>query len=177
MVTKNVTAMGIVIAIAMFAAGCSDIEVGSAWAPRSAAAPLGSSFAWMVNRAAPAGTGGPVNPQLQEMIRGIVESGFIAKGYERSSSGPADFWIACRMTKDTRGDAYAASDFDQYTEGTVAIYVVDPRDSHWIWKGWAQARINEANPPETKRQRIQQAVDRMLKDFPARGGPASTKKN
>ena len=177
MMTKNVTAMGIVIAIAMCAAGCSDIPIGSAWAPRAAAVPLGSSFTWMANQAPSPGTGGAINPELQEMIRGMVESGFAAKGYEKSSSGPADFWIACRMAKDTRGDAYAASNFEQYTEGTLAIYVVDPRDSQWIWKAWAQTRIDDTNPPETKRQRLQQAVDGMLKSFPARGQPASTARN
>jgi hypothetical protein len=132
---------------------------------------------WMANQAPSPGTGGAVNPQLQEMIRGTVERGFTAKGYEKRSSDPADFWIRCQMTKDTRGDAYAASNFEQYTEGTLVIYVVDPQDSHWIWKAWAQARLNDANPPETKRQRIQQAVDRMLKSFPARGEPTSTAKN
>jgi hypothetical protein len=156
--------------------GCSDIQVKSAWAPRAAAVPLGTSFAWMANQASTPGTSEPLNPQLQELIRGVVESGFTAKGYEKKSSGPADFWITCRMAKDLRSDAYAAH-YDQYTEGNLAIYVVDPRDSQWIWKAWAQARIEDTNAPETKRQRLQQTVDRMLKSFPARGQPVSTAKN
>jgi len=181
MLTRNRMAVGTMVIDAMLLAtcvvGCSDIQVESAWAPRAAAVPLGPSFAWMADQASPPGTSGPVNPQLQELIRGVVESGFAAKGYEKRSSGPADFWIVCRMAKDTRGDAYAASNFEQYTEGTLEIYVVDPRDSQWIWKAWAQTRIDDTNPPETKRQRLQQAVDRMLKRFPARGQPASTAKN
>ena len=154
--------------------GCSDIEVHKAWAPQAAVVPIGSSFAWMTDQGSKSTSGEPVDPQLLELIQTTVENGFIAKGYEKNESGPADFWIGCRMTKDVQGDAYSSETFEQYMEGTLVIYVADPKSRKWIWKAWAQTRINVENPPETKMKRLQQAVDQMLKSFPKRGESEST---
>jgi hypothetical protein len=129
----------------------------------------------MSDQAAPAKGGEAVNAPLRQLIRDAVEQGFVSKGYEARSSAPADFWIGCRMSKEILGDKYSARAFEQYTEGTMVIYVVDPATRNWLWRGRVETRLNDANSPEIKRARLREAVERVMKSFPARGKPSATR--
>lgn len=153
--------------------GCSDIEVGSAWAPQTAArSSPGDSFAWAPVARPGADDLRGLDPEVRDLIRSTVEQGFIERGYRQTAPEQADFWLRCGVGKETRGDAYSST-FEQYTEGTLLIYVVNPATGDWTWRGWGNARLNAANPPEEKRARLQEAVKRMLEGLPATGQAAA----
>ena len=152
--------------------GCSPITVGSAWAPQTASmGQLGPTFAWIKGTSPPTGKSELDNPQLHNLIRAIVERQLAAKGYVKRSSDPVDFWVGYRVTRTVGGDPSSAVPFEEYTEGTLGLYVINPTTGRWLWRAWAQARLNESNPPEVKKERLEQSVSMMLKDFPSRKEP------
>ncbi len=99
----------------------------------------------------------------------MVEEQLVAKGYEKQLSGASDFLVTCRVGLEKLGDAHAQETIEEYTQGTLRIYVVNPRTNQWVWRAWAQARLNEANSPEVRRERLSQAIRMMFKDFPPKG--------
>ncbi len=160
-----------IIAILMAASGCSDIEAGAAWAPQAASRSTpGQSFAWAAEADPKLNDLQELDPSLRDLIRTTVQEELAVKGYTKASHQQADFWLRCRLASASRGDAYS-DEFQEYTEGTLIIYVLDPQSGKWIWRGWATARLNDANSPEKKRQRLRQAVQMMLKDVPPHRSP------
>jgi hypothetical protein len=146
-------------------AGCSGVETGSVWAPRAAATPLGRSYSWMAEP--PSGGGSSVDAAVDRFVREVVDRGLAARGFRPTDSDSAECWVTYRFKKTVQGDPYS-DDFNQYTAGTLAIYVVQPENRQWLWKGWAQARLEEQNPPEVKRKRLEAAVDQILEQLAPR---------
>jgi len=109
------------------------------------------------------------NPQLHRLIRELVEEQLLARGYRKASSETPDFRVGDRIGTEILGDPNTAY-LQQYTRGTLVIYVVNAKTDQWIWRAWADARISESNTPELRRQRLEQTVKRMFKDFPPREG-------
>ena len=150
------------------ASGCQyPITAGSAWAPGDVA-PLGPSFAWMPAPNTPTGNPQIDDPQVRILIRKLVEDQLVAKGYKKASSGRPGFWVGDRVGTETVADPNTLG-LEQYTEGTLAIYIVRAQEGQWVWRAWAEARLNESNPPEVKRKRLEQAVGMMFQKFPSKG--------
>jgi hypothetical protein len=55
---------------------------------------------------------------------------------------------------------------DTYDVGTLLIDFISPQSNNVIWRGSGQSRIQELKTPEERQERIQDAVDRILKQFP-----------
>jgi len=166
--------MGVVAAL-LAIGGCGEpINTGSAWAPNTVATQtVGRTFAWATLSNAP--TGGPDIQDIREMVHRTIEDELLAKGYQKSESEPADFWVAARLSRSPQGDARAEVPFEEYTEGSLFVYVVNPATRQWLWRSWADTRLNPSNPPDVKRKRLEQAVRMMLKSLPSSGkqGPAA----
>jgi hypothetical protein len=56
----------------------------------------------------------------------------------------------------------------EYDEGTLVLDIVDPTTRKLLWRGSAQAEVNLSAAPEKKREKINEAVRRMLERFPPR---------
>jgi hypothetical protein len=56
--------------------------------------------------------------------------------------------------------------FTVYQEGSIVIDVVERAANKAIWRSSAMTRINQENTLEKRIQRINEAVDRMFKNFP-----------
>ncbi len=54
----------------------------------------------------------------------------------------------------------------EYDEGTLILDIVDPTMKHLMWRSAAKAVVEEDQTPEAAEAQIQEAVDRMLADFP-----------
>ncbi len=127
---------------------------------------LGPGFAWESEADPNANDLTQVEPSLRDLIRATVEEGYTAKGYTKATPQQASFLLRGKVASSKQGDT-ASDSFEQYTEGTLVIYMLNPQTGNWIWRGWAKARLQEANSPEQKRERLRQAVQMMLKEVPA----------
>ena len=57
----------------------------------------------------------------------------------------------------------------EYDEGTLIIDIVDAGSNELVWRGAAQGEVNLAASPQEREQRAQDAVQRILEDFPPQG--------
>ena len=76
------------------------------------------------------------------------------------------------MPRRTRGEPYGDTAFSEYQEGTLIIYVIDPKTRHWIWRVDATTRLHEAATPAERREKLDTVISQMLQDVPQRGGSA-----
>jgi len=57
---------------------------------------------------------------------------------------------------------------ENYDNGTLFLAVLDPREKRMIWLGTAQARLLPHISLEKRLKRVDEAVQRILEDFPPR---------
>ena len=117
-----------------------------------------------------------------------------ARGFEKRVSGKPDFWVTYHVTLDrTASVAMLNDDFNygpgwgwsygyayrpdssygsrgryvyEYDEGTLLLDVVDPQSRQLIWRGSATDEVNLSANAEMKQKQINEAVTRLLKQFP-----------
>ncbi|XXF77454.1 DUF4136 domain-containing protein [Myxococcaceae bacterium GXIMD 01537] len=58
---------------------------------------------------------------------------------------------------------------NEYEVGTLVLDIVDGPTNKLEWRGSAQAQLSENPSPEKSQKRIQEAVDKLLADFPPKG--------
>jgi hypothetical protein len=108
-----------------------------------------------------------------------------AKGLEVTSESP-DFSIATHIGKNQRINVtdwgygygpygryrgYSGVDVWEYEEGTLILDFVDADSKDLLWRGSAKAELRPAATPEKAQKLINEAAERILKNFP----PASSK--
>jgi hypothetical protein len=59
-------------------------------------------------------------------------------------------------------------DVKQYTEGTLIIDILRPGGEQLVWRGTGTTRIREEKDPEKRTQKVNDAVDKILAQFPPR---------
>lgn len=150
--------------LAVSAAGCSQpAQVDSAYGPGVRFSETARTFAWSPSSARTTGEGRPKNERVDTMIREIVESHLVKKGYEKAASGGTpDFWLDYRVATSLRGDPYGDIAAPQYKEGYLGLYVLDPATAKLIWRGTARARLDEATPPQEQRERLSAIIGEMI---------------
>ena len=50
--------------------------------------------------------------------------------------------------------------------GTLIIDVFDAAERELVWRGSGEGRVNQARSPEDRQERIDDAVRKILRDFP-----------
>ena len=86
-----------------------------------------------------------------------IETGFdvrtvhTAHGYRRST------WAT---------GATAHTTVRQYERGTLVIDIVAPKEQRLVWRGSASARLQRSADPARREQRIRDAVEEILREFP-----------
>lgn len=117
-------------------------------------------------------------------IKKTVNTQLEVKGLKRTSDIP-DFSIAVHIGKKQklrvtdwgygyghhgryRGGHWGRGGVDvyQYEEGTLILDFVDTKTKHLIWRGTADAQIDTARSPEKREKLIDEAVQKILKNFP-----------
>jgi hypothetical protein len=165
---STLTRSALIIACGLaLTAGCSTtphMDVGSAYGPGVRFDENGSTYAWMSDALPVTGNPQLDNPSLHHLIRQTVDDRVAAKGYKKVSRESANFWIDYRLGAEQRGDPDGIQEeiFTEYTEGTLALYVIDPATRKWIWRAWAQAKVHEDDVPNARKVRIEEAIRRML---------------
>ncbi len=174
-------AFSAIVALVALAA-CTSVEVNSDWDP---SASLSGLRTWTWQSATPDVTGNARldDPLLHARIQSAIDKSLSEKGYAKAPSGKTDFQVAYHVALQQKLDAHtiytgygpyrgwygvggAETVVDTYDVGTLLIDFISPESNNVIWRGSGQSRIQELKTPEERQERIQDAVDRILKQFP-----------
>ena len=64
------------------------------------------------------------------------------------------------------GRGYSRTFVAKYDEGTLVLDIVDPKTKMLLWRASAQAEVDRDDSLEKRQKRLNEAVRRMLEDFP-----------
>ena len=170
-------------------AGCASFAVNTDYDPVAVSriADFGT-YGWLPH---PGGGDTRVNNQLvaARVIR-AVDNALARKGYQRADSNP-DFMLGWHVGLEDKVDVDQINSYygygygrwgrggavwgttetyvDEYTQGTLILDVVDGAANELLWRGIVEGRVHANNSPAEREQRVQEAVDKMLEEFPPGG--------
>jgi hypothetical protein len=165
----------------MGAAACSSLSYHSDY-DEQADFSVYQSFTWIGGSYEPV-EGGPGDASFFERsVRAAVEKELFDMGFEVLQEGRADMLVAYHASgKETAqantedyGYAYgrwAYSDVSvqSYREGTLIIDLIDAGTKELVWRGWATGTVQENLNSEERTKRIQEAVAKIMDQYPPRG--------
>lgn len=166
------------------AVGCSPIQVGVDYDPEADFSGL-LSYDWA---ALSEGAHDPRvdNDLLKSRLQAAVNTELATKGFVLSGDAP-DFVIGYHAAIEQRIDVrevvtrrygYRGGWYDdvathvrEYDEGTLILDIVEAERNQLVWRGTAKGEVDLFAKPEEKAARIQEAVQKLLADFPPGGPP------
>ncbi|MCK5483490.1 MAG: DUF4136 domain-containing protein [Gemmatimonadetes bacterium] len=167
-----------VAGLALTAAGCSGISTTSDWDESFDFSSL-STYAWMDQ-----GLEGGVSQIMLRRMYAAVDEDLSNKGFSKADEYTADVLFAYHTgTQDQQqydtygygaggwwggywGGGMTTTTVRTYTEGTLILDVVDRESNELVWRGSASSTIDQMDSPEQRVKMIQEAVAKLLKDFP-----------
>jgi hypothetical protein len=87
-----------------------------------------------------------------------VSSGWRANGYRHRRGGPGWHDQATTVTTRTR--------VREYTVGALVLAIFDGKSKELVWEGSGSQRLDSSGGPEQSEQRIHNAVQQILREFP-----------
>ncbi len=175
------------LTLALLVSACGGIRVTTDFDPSTDFTRY-RTFAWME------GSGQSTDPRvsgdlMDQRFRRAIESELVSRGMEKRASGQPDVFVGYQMALDDRINyqtinTYYGSGWGYrgvygrvgttqttarpYTVGTLVIDFYDARQRELVWRGSGEGKVNLARSPEESQERINQAVTRILRDFPVR---------
>jgi hypothetical protein len=163
----------------LLATGCSTLNADYDYDPAVDFSTL-HTFGWL-----PRNPDSPVQELTAKRIQNAVNSQLQAKGLTPKADNP-DFLIGMQVsgrTKDAGSVGVGASigipvgpgsislgtrrsKNKEEREGTLVLDFVSPADRSLLWHGSATGTVHTEAPPEDQEKRINQAVAKMLENFP-----------
>ncbi|MDX1486904.1 MAG: DUF4136 domain-containing protein [Acidiferrobacterales bacterium] len=165
--------------------GCSTMQVHSDYDPAASFDGL-QTYDWVKTETNPTADPRLSDPLLDKRIRELVEKQLATQGYDRSSTGTADFMVGYHVAVEKKlavstmndyygyragwGWSYGAgtgrvmpeSYVYEYEQGSLIIDIVNPKTRELMWRGSAQAEVNQKRGAE----QLAEAVERILERFP-----------
>ncbi len=167
---KRIFVLGTMVCFSLSVAGCSSgIAVETAY---DHSAPLATyrSFAMQLPaKAVP--VPGNMDPFVMLRLRNIVHERLSARGFLSTSQSEADFIVAVNAAAETKTDTFVSpgayrpavsTTSETYTEGTLAIDFILPKENVVVWRGVAVSRVTK-NTDDT---RLREVTDAILVKFP-----------
>jgi len=166
------------LAALLFAAGCSGLSTTTDYDPATDFSKL-KSWAWF--------EAGPPNANVDTLtdtrIRGAVEAELVGKGLRKVDSGTPDFAVKYhaavqqkvehRPTTVSVGYGWryghvgvSSSDVNVYSEGTLVVDFIHLQKKELLWRGTVSGAVEPQRSPQERTARIQEAVAKMLAQFP-----------
>ena len=167
-----------VVGLVLVGAGCSGISATSDWDETYDFSTL-ATYAWTEQ-----GLEGGVSEIMLRRMHLAVDEELSAKGLTKADVYTADVLLAYHTgTQDQQqydtygygaggwwggywGGGMTTTTVRTYSEGTLILDVVDREKNELIWRGSASKTIDEMASPEERVKTIQDAVSKLLKDFP-----------
>jgi hypothetical protein len=129
------------------------------------------------------------NTILTRRIRWAIDGELANKGFEKAEVGDADFLVTYSLVLNSRMVMYhtgwsvpiggwgwgwggwgwgvgwsgGRSSLETYTEGTIAVDVLDTKTRTLVWRGIIENAFRKPNPDDDK---IRKLVMRVMEDFP-----------
>ena len=170
---------GVALSLTLLLAACSGISTSTDYDP---AANFGSygTYSWVDTE------GHSTDDLTNSRIKSAVDASMASKGLSKVDSG-GDLAIGYQVTTAERktyntmstgwGGGYrygwggagmgTSTTYEQnYTEGSIILAMFDQGTKNLVWKGTASGTVDPGQSPEERANTIQDAVDKMLKDFP-----------
>jgi len=98
---------------------------------------------------------------LTPLLKQAAEEEFGKRGYRAVESGPSDYRLAYNFLVRTMMSAERSR-----TTGSLSLSLIDSTSKQLAWIGFGRAEIHVGLAPEERKERLRQAFERMLKDFP-----------
>jgi hypothetical protein len=124
------------------------------------------------------------DPTLQGMLQDAISNALSAKGYQyNKNSWESDMFIGyvaaleSSLSSEKIAEIYGVNpglpelsgDLNKYEKGTLIIHVFDTKFGQLLWRGALQAEVQFDTEPNARWQRVQNAVNTLLRDFPSAG--------
>lgn len=178
-----------IFSLLLLFSGCSTLQVNVDYDQAATFDNL-RSYAWVPGT--PEKSNNPEldsNTLLHDRIQGAINSWFSNHGYEKKPLQQADFLIAYRVIVEDKTSVTVLNDYYgypmgwhygyyrpygaqrtyvyYYQQGSIIIDIVDPKTRKLMWRGSATDDVlRESATPEKRQQRITEAVNAILKNFP-----------
>jgi hypothetical protein len=160
---------------ALLVAGCSSVETHVDY-DRAANFSSYRTFAFKDVRT-------PDNPISLKRVRAAVSRTLGSRGLAESAGEKPDLWVvlhtrAHRQTQVTtynpgwgwgwgwRGAYWNAAYVRQIPIGTLMVDLVDTKAKELVWRGSASRVVDADESPQTRDEKVQQAVDKLFDGFP-----------
>ena len=121
------------------------------------------------------------DPALQGMLQKAIANSLSKKGYKfKKNSQASDMFIGYVAALESSlsseeitkiyginpGLPEMSSDLNKYEKGTLIIHVFDTIHGQLLWRGALQAEVQLKNDPDVRWERVQNAVNTLLRNFP-----------
>lgn len=159
-------------------AGCAPVSVGAHQA-RDARFASYHTFTWAPADALPIGDPRlDGNPFFEDYLEGAVERHFRDHGITLADvPADADLLVHYHAAitqrvdtshwRDTGQNGYPEPQIVSYQESTIVLDVIDMRTDQLVWRGWAQANLqNFVNDQDALKRNIDQSVVLMFERLP-----------
>ena len=137
------------------------------------------TFAWEKESKQTSGETWIDNPLIDQRVRAAVEKNLSLKGYKKTSGDSADFYVVYdlsiekmfdsqsnRVSISIGGIGISKRGGAEREEGLLIISVNDAKTKGRVWRGWATCRVKEQSTPEQTTETINEAVEKILAQFP-----------
>lgn len=157
----------------LLAAGCSPISVSHDYDSREDFSRL-KTWSWVKPDQAQGGASSEISSLNQDRIRRAVHDELGFKGYSLVNSNP-DFLVQTYTSVGQRIEVepgyqwgWYGNEVQVYDEGTLVIDVFQAKEKRLVWRGTASEVVDPRSnlSPEERDARIQEAVQKVLADFP-----------
>lgn len=182
--TKVRTPNFVAVGAAFLLSACSGISTSSDYDPAVDFTKY-STFTWLDTE------GDDIDAITDSRIKGSIDGALVAKGFQKGGEG-ADLAVGYQVTSSERrsyntvnsgwGGGYGYGGYgwggygmgmgmsttyeNVWEEGTLLIGMFDVGTKNLVWTGTATAALDANRSPEERQQLVNDAVDKMLKDFP-----------
>jgi len=184
----NRTGVLTVLFMASLAAGCSSMKIQTRADPEADFSEF-NGYSWVRH---PQGSDARVGPQVGMWIVGAIDEELAGKGFHRRDPGESDFQVGYHAAVQGKmevsnvdsyygygiphsspwmyynvGATQQQSAAQYYNEGVIVIDIIDVSLNRLVWRGTAQAEVDDDAEPEQQQARIREAVRKILADFPS----------
>ena len=120
------------------------------------------------------------NQIVDEQIKQAVDTQLAKKGLTKTTEDTADLLVGYQVAVDQEkqwnaygtgggwgwGGGMATATSSTIDVGTLVLDLYDPSTKKLVWTGRAGKTINPSSNPEKNQERLDKAMEKLLKDFP-----------